>query len=197
MNHPFQSGIYLSATVLLFFTLAVCNGDALAQTETQPSQKLTPGYQERFFNHLAELCGAVFEGYSSFPDDPEHDFHGQLLTATVARCSENTIRIPFQVGEDRSRTWIITRTPNDLTLKHDHRHSDGTPDEITNYGGTTTAYGSEFSQSFPADAYTAELIPAAATNVWTITLSEDKQQLTYYLERNDQPRFKAILNRKD
>ena len=47
--------------------------------------------------------------------------------------------------------------------------------------------------TFPADALTASLIPDAATNAWTISLSEDGQQITYFLERDNKPRFKAIL----
>ena len=43
----------------------------------------------------------------------------------VRECSEDAIRIPFHVGEDRSRTWVVTRTANGLRLKHDHRHEDG------------------------------------------------------------------------
>lgn len=151
------------------------------------------GGKESFFDHLSQLCGSTFQGYSSFPDDPEHDFYGKLLVATIEICTESEIRIPFSVADDTSRTWVITKSADKLTLKHDHRHADGTPDEITNYGGTTNTSGSEYSQAFPADAFTAELIPAAATNVWTITFSEDKKRLTYYLQRNNQPRFKAEL----
>jgi len=39
-------------------------------------------------------------------------------------------------------------------------------------------------------------IPAAVTNVWTISLSPDGRKLTYYLERDAKPRFKAELYRK-
>lgn len=158
--------------------------------------RTAPNFPHRFFNQLNALCGTTFQGYSTFPDDPEHDFYGKLLVAEIASCSDEKIRIPFTVGEDTSRTWIITKNADNLTLKHDHRHSDGTPDEVTNYGGTTTTLGSEYSQAFPADVFTAELIPAAATNVWTITLSKDGQSLIYFLTRNGQPRFKAQLQKK-
>ena len=87
------------------------------------------------------------------------------------------------------------QTANGLQLKHDHRHADGTPDEVTMYGGTAVEPGSDLSQSFPADTYTAELIPEAATNVWSITLSADGTQISYYLERHQKPRFRARLYR--
>ena len=115
--------------------------------------------RERFFEALAGWCGATFEGQSSFP--PEGPFAGQLLVATIAECSENELRVPFAVGEDHSRTWIITRGSEGLLLKHDHRHEDGTPDEITMYGGWATGEGSALSQSFAADEHTKALIPEA------------------------------------
>lgn len=149
-----------------------------------------------FFDNIASLCGTVFEGYSSFPSDPEHSFAGKLLVATVASCTDDEIRIPFWVGENQSRTWILTRTSEGLLLKHDHRHEDGTPDEITMYGGWATREGNAGSQSFPADAHTRQLIPEAATNVWTLSLSEDGAALTYDLERHSEPRFRATLSRR-
>lgn len=153
--------------------------------------------RDLFFQAIADLCGARFEGSTVFPENPGDAFRDQTLVASVASCDEAEIRIPFQVGSDRSRTWILRRLEHGLELKHDHRHEDGTPDEITDYGGTTTEPGTDLNQSFPADAHTASLIPEAATNEWFLTLSSDRRQLTYYLERHDAPRFKAILHRVD
>lgn len=149
--------------------------------------------RDEFFENIANLCGSSFEGYSSFPPDPDHAFAGQLLVATVASCSASEIRVPFVVGENRSRTWILTRSDRGLSLKHDHRHEDGTPDEITMYGGWAGEEGSAWSQSFAADEHTRELIPAAATNVWTLSLAPDGSGLTYALERHSKPRFEATL----
>ena len=63
------------------------------------------------------------------------------------------------------------------------------------YGGVAQPGGRGRSQSFAADAHTAQLIPAAATNVWTVTLSPDDRQLTYHLTRDGKPRFTAVLTR--
>ncbi|MFD2366626.1 hypothetical protein [Pseudoduganella sp. GCM10020061] len=152
--------------------------------------------RDAFFAKLGSLCGATFEGASVFPRDAGDAFAGKKLVANVAKCGTNEIRVPFIVGEDRSRTWIFTRTGGGLELKHDHRHADGTPDEQTMYGGMASGSGSAHAQSFHADAYTAKLIPAAATNVWTVSLSPDGKTLTYFLERDGKPRFKAELQRK-
>ncbi len=151
---------------------------------------------DAYFATLSKLCGATFEGASVFPKDPADTFAGKKLVANVVSCTADEIRIPFLVGEDRSRTWIIRKEQGALTLKHDHRHADGTPDAVTMYGGLADASGSATSQSFRADAYTAGLIPGAVTNVWTISLSSDGRALTYYLERDAKPRFKAELTRK-
>lgn len=51
-------------------------------------------------------------------------------------------------------------------------------------------------QSFPADAETTELIPEAATNVWTLQIDPEKKQFVYYLERQKKPRYKAWFNLK-
>jgi hypothetical protein len=86
------------------------------------------------------------------------------------------------VGEDRSRTWILSRTDAGLRLKHDHRHEDGSEDPITQYGGDTAGPGSAERQEFRADSLTATLIPAAATNVWIIEVLPG-QSFAYALRR--------------
>ena len=144
-----------------------------------------------FFDTVKQHCGKTYYGKTTFPEDPNHDFAGKTLEMHIKDCSENEIRIPFKVGEDTSRTWIISKTDKGLLFKHDHRHKDGTPDKITMYGGYADNKGSQNSQSFPADQHTAALIPAAKTNVWQLTFDVANKKFTYYLERNNQPRYKA------
>ncbi|GIS81283.1 MAG: hypothetical protein CM1200mP14_28490 [Gammaproteobacteria bacterium] len=81
------------------------------------------------------------------------------------------VRIPFHVGNDHSRTWVISRQADGLRLKHDHRHEDGTEDEITQYGGDTTSPGSRSRQDFPADAHTASLVPTATDHIWSLEIN--------------------------
>jgi hypothetical protein len=140
--------------------------------------------QDAFFAHLTSLCGRAFRGEALLVSGP--GFEGEMIMH-VRRCSENEIQIPLHIGENRSRTWIITRTAQGLRLKHDHRIEDGTDDPVTQYGGDTAERGSATRQSFPADAFTARLLPEAATNVWTITLTPG-QRLHYHLTRHGQPR---------
>ena len=173
--------------------LALMVSPVMAESQqAEPASALNEN-QQAFFNHVASMCGARYEGESVFPEDPGDAFRGQLLVAVIESCEVDEIRIPFLVGPDSSRTWVLTRTAEGLQLKHDHRHEDGTPDEVTLYGGVATDPGSPLSQSFPADSYTADLIPEASSNEWFLSFSADGQELTYYLERHGKPRFKAVL----
>ena len=95
------------------------------------------------------------------------------------------------MGEDRSRTWVLTNVSEGLQLKHDHRHEDGTPDEITMYGGISTLAPDALEQRFPADNYTAELLPAAATNEWTMAISPDGKTFSYILKRDGKMHYQA------
>src|SRR5690606_35617578 len=101
------------------------------------------------------------------------DFASQRLIMHVRDCSADEMRIPFNVGENRSRTWIISRTDTGLRLKHDHRHEDGSEDVLTMYGGDTISEGTAERQEFPADEhsrqlFTANNIPQSITNVWAV-----------------------------
>jgi len=135
---------------------------------------------QQFWDRLNALCGKSFEGQLILPEDDE-DFGGKRLVMHVRSCEANRLRIPFFVGDDRSRTWVLTLKEHRIQLKHDHRHEDGTEDEITMYGGTTTNAGQANIQAFSADEETKSMIPAASTNVWWITI--DDNQFTYNLRR--------------
>lgn len=135
---------------------------------------------EIFWNNLKQHCGKAFEG--TITQAPANDdFRGKKLVMHVLSCEDNTIRIPFFVGEDRSRTWVLSLDNQRIQLKHDHRHQDGSEDEITQYGGTASNSGLANLQVFPADVFTAELLPPAASNVWWITLENDS--FSYNLKR--------------
>jgi hypothetical protein len=124
--------------------------------------------QREFWNALQSICGKAFSGKLVEGNASDSAFRTSQLRMHVRSCSPGEIRIPFHLGENRSRTWVITPTPTGLRLKHDHRHADGTADPITQYGGDTRNPGSRTTQDFHADSLTAALIPAARTNVWTV-----------------------------
>lgn len=129
---------------------------------------------QTFFDRLGSLCGQAFEGrIVSAPVAADDSFAGKRMVMHVRECSADTIRVPFHVGDDRSRTWVVTRTGSGLSLKHDHRHEDGSEDKVTQYGGDSAGAGTPTKQDFPADAFTRELLvrennPAGVDNVWTL-----------------------------
>jgi hypothetical protein len=143
--------------------------------------------QETFWASLQEICGQAFAGTIVQSVPPDTSFAGKALIMHVRTCEPGQIRIPFFVGEDRSRTWVISKTSQGLRLKHDHRHEDGSEDAITMYGGDTAEPGTANRQEFPADAHTASIVPAAATNVWTVEIFPGSM-LAYDLRREGSDR---------
>jgi hypothetical protein len=121
-------------------------------------------------DNLRSLCGKAFAGELVEYNDSDADLLGLPMVMHVRECGENEIRVPFHVGENRSRTWVFTRTADGIKLKHDHRHEDGSEDEVTQYGGDTAGPGTATEQAFPADDFTRELIAYAANNTWTVVV---------------------------
>jgi hypothetical protein len=126
---------------------------------------------DAFLAALDAHCGKAYEGRLVDPQPADTSFASQRLVMHVRECGDDTLRIPFHVGDDRSRTWVLTRTAAGVRLKHDHRHEDGSEDRVTQYGGDAREGGTATLMEFPADSFTAQLIPAAATNVWTVEVT--------------------------
>jgi hypothetical protein len=134
-------------------------------------------------------CRQAYAGriVANDPAPANDPFVGQPLVMHVRECSPAEIRIPFHVGDDRSRTWVLTRTSGGLRLKHDHRHQDGAPDAVTMYGGETVAPGTATRQEFPVDAESRALFErqnllASVTNTWALEI-EPGRRLRYELRR--------------
>ncbi len=147
--------------------------------------------QEAFFARLNALCGQTFTGKVVTTDPADAVFLGKPLVMQVKTCTADEIRIPFHVGEDRSRTWAVTRTETGLMLKHDHRHEDGTEDAISQYGGETATPGTAGRQEFPVDAFSKDLFvrenrEVSLTNVWALEV-EPGRHFAYELRRPGEP----------
>jgi hypothetical protein len=168
--------------VVLFYFLILSHWDVALAQHT--------GSQDIFWENLSNYCGKAFEG-EVLEAPPNDNFRNMKLIMHVRSCSEKEIRIPFFVGEDKSRTWVFSKLENGLLLKHDHRHEDGTDEEITMYGGKTSNNGMPTVQFFPADEETRQLIEYAAGNIWWITLADDK--FGYQLRRIGTDRHFSIV----
>lgn len=154
------------------------------------SQERDPS--EIFWNTLKSHCGKAYEGRLVLPEEDE-SFGGKKLVMHVRACNADEIKIPFYVGDDKSRTWVLTKKNGIISLKHDHRHEDGTEDAVNLYGGTASNIGKSHIQFFPADVHTQQMIPEAATNVWWITI--DEKTFSYNLKRLGTDRiFKVVMD---
>ncbi len=149
----------------------------------------------RFFETLSAHCGKAYAGRAVVDEGGSGDWDGKPLVMHVADCSDEQIRIPLTVGEDRSRTWVVTRIGADrLALKHDHRHEDGSPDAVTMYGGTSEVAGTAARQSFPVDEesialFETEGLDASVVNVWAMDISD--RAFAYELKRPTGRHFRA------
>src|SRR5690606_39331940 len=124
-----------------------------------------------FMAALATHCGQAFEGriVANEPASSEPDaFEGQRLVMHVRGCDEpaRELRLPFHVGDDRSRTWVLTRVGPGLRLKHDHRHEDGSDDAVTMYGRESVVAGTAQRQEFPVDAESVSLLAGVSLPAW-------------------------------
>lgn len=179
---------------LLLATLAVvllvaCSSPASKGSATAPIRATAPA--DAFFARLQDLCGRAFAGrLVAFTEADARAFAGTPVMH-VRECTADEIRIPFHVGDDRSRTWVLTRTGTGLRLKHDHRHADGSSDALTRYGGDSEGRdaGSAGRQEFPADAESKAMFAAAGLaasrgNVWALEV-EPGVAFAYELRRPD------------
>ena len=153
----------------------------------RPAPLVSIPSHDGFFNNIAAHCGKAFEGKVTVDNATgPSSFADKKLVMHVRKCNERELQVPFYVGDDASRTWIITKTGSGLSLKHDHRHKDGSDDVSTMYGGHTLDAGFANMQSFPADQYSKELfvsqgIPQSVGNTWQMYIYPEK--FTYRLIR--------------
>jgi len=143
--------------------------------------------QDAFMASLNALCGQRYEGRVVTTDAADADFANSRLIMHVRDCSADEVGIPFDVGEDRSRRWIITRTAQGLRLKHDHRDEQGVIHGYHMYGGDTVGPGSAERQEFPVDQESiAQFIAGDAqvstTNVWAVEVHPGRM-FAYELRR--------------
>jgi predicted amidohydrolase YtcJ len=180
-----ESNVNKVFATLAALSLAACSA------QQQPSD---------IFDQIAQRCGQSFAGAMTSDDPRDADFASAALALEVRSCTDTEIRMPFHVGDDHSRTFILTRLDDGrLRFKHDHRHQDGVPDALSMYGGETTDAAGLNRAEFPADLETKALfdradIPDSKQNTWSLTVSPTV--LTYTLVRPGRE-FAAEFNLTD
>jgi hypothetical protein len=178
---------FWSCAASAFATLVLAGGCGAGLSEARAEAGPQPA--DEFLERIARHCGQAFAGriVTNEPAQPEDPFAGKELVMHVRECSGQELKVPFHVGDDHSRTWVLTRTAGGLRLKHDHRHEDGSEDPVTMYGGDTAAPGTRQRQEFPVDAYSIgmferEGLSASVSNTWAMEI-EPGERFLYELSR--------------
>jgi hypothetical protein len=178
-------------TILFILFIAILCPSVYGQPSAKNVKIKKDTTYKAYWKELQKLCGKSYKGVVFAGTQNDTTFTGKDLVMHVKKCSQNVIKIPFYVGNDYSRTWVLTKTANGILLKHDHRHPDGSPDKVTMYGGHTTNYGNSTRQTFPADQETVDILPAAIGNVWWIEIISRKL-FTYNLRRVNTDRYFSV-----
>src|SRR5690606_25168067 len=118
-----------------------------ARATPSPTPAAGDAPADAFMAALAGHCGQAFAGriLVDEPATPGPDaFAGKELVMHVRGCDApaRELRVPFHVGDDHSRTWVITRTADGLRMMIYHRQYVSREDERTTYGGHTADTGS-------------------------------------------------------
>lgn len=186
----------VSASLMGVMILAGCGGGSAPARSDAPAAAPAPP-ADAFMARLAQHCGQAFAGrvIANEPPPANDAFAGRELIMHVRECREGELKVPFHVGDDRSRTWVITRTATGVRLKHDHRHEDGTPDDNTMYGGESTSPGTEVRQEFPVDQESIDNFAkrgnaGSQTNTWAMEI-EPGSRFLYELARPSGRLFKV------
>lgn len=165
------------------FTLPLTVALLLTACNSAPSAP-----QAEFWERLQTLCGQSFPGEIVSTDEADADWRKEQIIAGPVECKAGEVRMPLAVGEDASRTWIITRDGDTLELRHKHLLKDGSLDPVTAYGG----YGAENSSgsrvNFPADQSTKDIfdregIPVSKANIWAMEVRPDADLFAYEMAR--------------
>lgn len=151
-----------------FLPLLLVSGLAAGACASVPMG--TSAAADGFFSELSALCGESFTGSAIEAPAGDEQYTGREMEMRVELCTDDRIEIPVRVGDDRSRTWVVTRLADGLRLTHIHRRADGTEDDNSRYGGRTLTEGTHWRQDFPADSFSIEMAPGRATQTWTMEI---------------------------
>lgn len=170
----------------MFFRLAAAPAFALvlAACASAPEAPALSAFEAA----ITPLCGKAFEGRIVTTDAQDDDWRAQRIVMHVRGCEPGLLQIPLHVGEDHSRTWVLMQVGEAWELRHDHRHEDGEPDALTQYGGFASTPADALRQEFPADQSTKDLfdrenIPVSKTNVWAVEVDPSANLFAYELRR--------------
>lgn len=184
----------LSIIFLSVILIASCGPRERQFQEEFTLFSLEDSNQQAFVANLSRLCGQTFGGRQVFIAEGRHSWADRTMIMEVSLCEEGHIHIPFRMDEDHSRTWMFIQEDDRLRFRHDHRHPDGTPEDVTLYGGYADSMGTTFTQNFPADEFTCEQYPTSCSATWTVSISPDMTTFSYQLKNFGELLFQADFN---
>lgn len=149
---------------------------------------------QAFVANLARYCGQSFAGRQVFLAEGRQSWADRIMVINFSHCEEGQINVQFHMDEDRSRTWMFLQEEGRLRFRHDHRNPDGTPEDVSLYGGYADSMGTPFTQNFPADAFTCEQYPTSCNATWTVSISPDLATFSYQLKNFGELLFQADFN---
>lgn len=171
--------VYCLAALVICTLLVACGSPV-----KQPKSEVEKSGQEIFFERFKDLEGMKYFGTQVFIREDMESWADRELVMHVRECHHDVVYIPFRVGENTSRTWTLYfENDGRLRLRHDHRHDDGTPEDLTLYGGYSDPASNQFIQIFPADEYTCNMLPRICDNEWTMSFNEDMTTFSYILRK--------------
>ena len=144
-----------------------------------------------FMANLSGLCGKSFRGKETYSAPGRDSWSEKSFLMHVTICEDDRIHIPFHINGDKSRTWMFLVEEKGLRFRHDHRHEDGTPEDLTMYGGYSDGTGTAYIQKFPADEYTVDLLQDVLGREWIIILDEDMSSMKYQLHYSGKLMFEG------
>lgn len=171
---------------------ASCGSPSSKQADEKSSKSALSISDENsaaFYQKLQSLCGKSFAGQELYMKEGRESWAHLPFKMFVTRCDNQEIHIPFHVGENKSRTWMFIVEDGRLRFRHDHRHEDGTPEDLTLYGGYANDKGTPFRQEFPADDYTVNVHPRSEGSVWVVELADDMSSFNYQLHHHGELLF--------
>jgi hypothetical protein len=183
--------------ILIFFIFtfmfAACSQRRQAEqrVEDDTARVLLSEEEAAFLKQFNNLYGKSFSGKQVFMAEGRESWAHLDFTMHVSKYSEGVVHVPFHLNGDTSRTWMFLAEEEGLRFRHDHRHPDGTPEEVTLYGGYADGLGTAYRQSFPADEYTCRMLPNSCHAVWVAAFSEDLTTFSYMLYNHGELLFQA------
>lgn len=173
------------------------DGPAPAASDQPPATGSDPGdpaeAQRAFFENMRAMCGQTFGGRTVFAEEGDTTFEPARLYFVVEECDGDELRMPFVVGGDASRTWVLTLDDDGLTFHHEHLRDDGTEYETSGFGGRASDDGTALFQHFP-DFWATEATPAAERRVWRLRIDPEHDLFVYYLDRGGRLAYRLVFH---